>query len=329
MSLPIPNCTEIPSESRSNRIKQGPGLPDLWQAQRGWLVQGATDDESARNATPIFGSDPIAQMDESHPLNSILTCTQLPVERDEGGYTNIVRAVYSMDPGITVDPLNAPPIITPEWSTTSEPLDQDAVLKIAVTNTAGDPFESELSYEYDDLTITIQRNEPFYPLAKAIQFKNTCNLGSYTIPNVGPISDGQALCKPIKVASGYTPNPLYVTCIYTLRLRADGWKTRIKSQGYNGWYKDSTSGNRMMAQIVDGRGQPRSTPALLDINGMPVETSFMIDSGFNGATGVSPVAAPSSRLLPNSVLDVPTSGNGAVFVRFDRYNKISFAGLLS
>ena len=53
----MPNCTEIPDQSRSNIIYR-PNMLPLWEAQRAWHVEGAISDDDARfNATPIDGSD--------------------------------------------------------------------------------------------------------------------------------------------------------------------------------------------------------------------------------------------------------------------------------
>lgn len=325
-------CTEIPSEAQTNCVYAGdnafasPSIVTTWFAKRGWLVIGARDDEEARHAVPLAGSgsDPVPGLKESHPLNKTLICTQLPVESRQSGKVRIVRAIYATLDISAENPLAAAPDLFVDWGEESEEFDQDAELGIPIVDGVGDPFDSNPQRPTADISIIITRNEPFYPMAKAIAFKNKCNKGAYNIPNFGSVDDGQAYCEPIRLANPFKPKPPFVTCVYTLRIREDGWRTRNLNAGWRGWTSKS-SGN-VKRGLWSDTGQEVTKPVLLLPTGVPINDGYT-------AEGDAIEANPSP--LPSEVFEYPFQDNKNVpdafkdinYLRFNRFRKVDFATL--
>jgi hypothetical protein len=326
--------SEIPGESRSNVAYAGlnpfavPSIVVNWTAQRGWYVSDAKDDEEARNAPPLpkSGSDPIPRIGDTHPLNQGLFCLQLPVETREGGKVRIVRAIYGMLDLGGADPLKEPPDISVDWGEDCEDFDLDAELGIPITDAVGDPFDSNPTRPKFDIAVTIRRNEPFYPLQKGLKYKGTCNKGDYNIPYIGLVNDGQALCSPIRADGTWKPNPVFVPVIYTLRLRADGWRTRNLNAGFRAYY--SASDGNKKNNLWDSKGEQVVKPVLLLPTGVP------IDDGYT-AGGETIEASPNT--LPEEIFEspfadfpnLPQGFKDINFLRYNRFSKLDFTDLLS
>jgi hypothetical protein len=278
------------------------------------MVEGASDDEKARVATPLAGSPGIPGLGNSHPLNKNLICTQLPVESRDNGYIRIVRAIYEMAISGT-DPLAEPPIIRPNWGCTSETFDLDVEKKIPIFNGGGFPLpQGDPTRETYDLEIEIERKEPLYPLQKSINFKSTSNKGNFEIPDIGTISEGQGLCLPIRTP-GFTSADEFVVCIYTIRVKKEGWRTRNKNIGMQGWYSSAT-GNKI-GNFLGPNNSPPAQPLELLPNGIPIKDGYTVEG---------------SAAIPNPGLSVPADifedGAGDVtFLRYHAYPLVDWTNL--
>ena len=197
----------MPAESTENWKDQSSEPTDKgWRAQRGWIVTGTTDDEEARHAAPLDGR-PIAQVGESHPQNRDLLCVAVPVTAGKGPLTKIVRATYQTSDGSfqsDPNPLNKKMELAVEFVTDSdvfevEPFFSPTRKSLPFQNSAGWPFEGATE-DVQDVLLTYTRNEPFFPIKKAIEFLKTVNLGPYLLPILGyMVEDCQARAMPIEL----------------------------------------------------------------------------------------------------------------------------------
>jgi hypothetical protein len=322
-------CSELPSENRSvqdwNTLK--------WTAQRGWVCTGVKNDLEAYAAVPLRGFDPIPKPGDSHPLNKALRVQSRSCDPWKGPLSRIVKVYYqvlSSDAVIGPNPLNQPWTIYPELVATSEPMEvepgsaQDNPL--AICDSAGILFNPGPNGEVFDILISITRNEPFYPLQKSLQFKNTTNKGNYTIPQIGTVTDGQLLCLPIRAGEPYTSQSLYVPVIYSLRARIDGWRIRMLDRGYQGWYNDKGTPKR--GPFVDLTNTRVSDPVLLNGKGAPLEPNiFKVLSGAD-LLPKTPINAPVNKLKGDYIDNSQTPAGGAVFLKYRQFRSVLFDGLL-
>jgi hypothetical protein len=310
--------TELWSESTSSKGAAG------WTARRGWVVTGATSDEEARNAAPLDGR-PIPAIDASHPENAALRVSALPVSPGKGPSVRIVHAEYEIPSSGTVggdpnaDPLNAPPQYFLEHVASNEPIYREpGIAGDLIVNAAGDPFDPPLTRDVFDLQITITRNEPFFPLAKSMTYRNVVNSQPYTIPAVGQADKGQLLCLPMKMVSPITAQSTYVPVIYTLLAREDGWKFHILNAGFNGWY--NAGGTYKKGRFKDEFGV-LSAPILLGPDGKPLLSGYTIATP--SGDGATPLANPNP--ISNAHLG---QIKNEWYLNYSRFEELDFANLL-
>jgi hypothetical protein len=305
--------TEMWSEYRSS-YRDG-----KWTATRAWQVTGATNDTEARNASAIDGR-PIAQVGNTHPENADMFCNGLDVE-SPSPHMRVVRAAYAVltipETNDNGSPLFKPAEIFVDWSETEEPFDIDAD-GVPILNAAAQKFDAYPTRPRSDMEITFIRNEPFYPLGKAIFFKDTTNSDTVVINPIGAFEPETLLCRPIRMAEPVTPYSRYVRVVYGFRHRPDGWRTRQMNVGYAGWYSDN--GATKLGRFVDGLNNPVSEPVLLDGVGMPMDGSIKIDGQ------KTPVPAPRA-VIPG--FDYLERTDYAYFLKFKRVRSVAMAGIFS
>lgn len=293
-----------------------------WQATRAWLVHGTLLESEARVAPPVAGttSPPIAQIGESHPSSALMKCESVEVVRDKGPYTWTVTAQYSIPSsgGFTTpdNPLEKPIRYRTAWESLSETWEVD-VDGIPVLNGSAIPFDSDPTREERILVVTIVRNEPFYPITKAVALKDTCNLGGYTIPGLGSISEGQGLLMPIEATSEFEQGSPYVEVAYTFKLREKGWRTRLKNKSAMGY-----AGGKL-GRFVNAAGQPVGS-ILIHPRGLPIDTNIKVATD---PAGIVPLTAE-----PVPVNPVPLTyfeeGTNCWFIKFKRFSLASWTELL-
>lgn len=292
-------------------------------ATRVWFVHGTADQAEAEVAPPLSGSPPIAQRGESHPRKSSLKCTRISGDHF-APYSFFINCTYGVPSTGTVenpdDPTSLPPETQVDWDVETEEMDAD-VDGIPIINAAGDPFDTGLPRERWDLNVTVVRNEHSYPINKSLAYAGMVNQGNFTIPNLGTVSEGQALCMPIRSPAGFTQQSSYIPVVYTFKIRSDGWRSRVKNKGLGGW---SRSGNTFTpGKFCNANGEEMASPVLLDKGGVPIDTEIKVKT----ADGTVTDASTYHRLaVPPEYYEELAKGFA---IRFKKYKMVSFAGMFT
>lgn len=219
----------------------------------------------------------------------------------------------------------------------TESMDIDAQDR-PIVNAAGQPFQSDFPRTFNGRILIARRWEVNYRSGVAEDFENTVNLSQITIPRVGTFAKGRLSLLSYEPEEEYTSastDP--VPCIYTFEVRAglkqdtdeiwDGFKFRIRNEGFMGWYQPTdeegeADGDPVLGDFVTAEGEPVSEPVLLDAAGMPIDETIKVMST-RGATE-DPVEWPDGPLDQNIIEE---TDSGVVFLKYRRCKVINYAPL--
>jgi hypothetical protein len=279
-------------------------------ARRQFLATGFADGESARSACPIQRGDELW-------LDGNLIAEEPAVSTPKGPQNFVLDVNYSANSGETADVslLKTPPVYLPDLTLSTEPIDRD-IYGNPITNSALDPFQQNVSKQFVDIHYTYKRYELKYNGPFALNFMGKVNDDEFNMPGFGTVSEGQALCLRIAPSAEYDRNAKAVQIIYSFHIREDGFKTRILDKGRRGFFQDGT--DTIYAKNSDGKaGDPVANDVLL-LDGVP----FNQDEYVIGKDAQAPFK---SNELPDKVEQ--TVEDGAVFLHYEIYEKVSFQSL--
>jgi hypothetical protein len=255
-----------------------------WTHLRTWLVK--TDDPQdgtvvAVNAVPGPGS--------THNKDGNARLTRLDADpHDSSDVHFLVRTEYTSTGLIAIpaDPLKRVPEIAYGYTDGDEPyfLDKSTPPKL-VTTSAGDPFESYLTRETGELTISLTVNEPeFNPIAMD-DLKHTTNVSDVTI-------DGRAYAAgTLKLTpqgarkimerieqDGSVRDTTYYAVGYLLKARKAGWHDKPLDIGLNELIPDANP------------AKPKKLKPIVDAAQLPVKKGWPLDGA--GRKKVNPTDQP-------------------------------------
>lgn len=283
-------------------------------ARRGFDITGATSFEDARTA---LAAPPWSITKDSEYVDDARLKADEPDigplgPRAYRAAVNYIRRQPGDDPN---DPLDRRTRIRVQFAETSEIFDRDAD-NVPVLNSAQSPWETDETIDVAELWVTYIRNVSSYSVTNALEFMNRTNNATFNFPNVGTVTEGQALCKGIHVIDEFTNENSYVTTETRFKLRKDGWRTRKLDAGYEGWYSEAGVQRGNITIAPHGTSDTPARAVLLDGTGRPLNiNTFKVMGKFP----VSP-----TRQLPADYLETTADG---VFLKFKKFLPISFAGL--
>jgi hypothetical protein len=307
-----------------------------WKATRVFHVVGAANKSAAINAvaTVNFPSGAAgAYPGSTHPENSRLVCDD--VGCDDNPALRKVTANYSITQLGQFDPLLNK--VRWRWQPGNEQLliDRDGYGN-PITNSAGLPFGQPPSKFNSTLCVTALRAEPFFDVAKSLQFKDRTNSAAFRIPGAGTLQPGQMFCENIFPQEDVYDGLVYVTVQYVFQLRPgrklpgastneyDGFFQSFLNQGSYAWATDpDASVGTALGRIVNKKGLVIDHDVALNDNGTPVDASLKVQLA-DYASPLTPVPSPTTP--PQNVARV-TGTNGAVYLAYRVYDVADFNSL--
>jgi len=159
------------------------------------------------------------------------------------------------------DPLDQPPQISWRSNASNEAIDED-VEGNAIINSAGEPFESPVTEEFHDSVLVIRENIAAYDESVHRLYRGALNANEYrgAPPGVAKIASIQGE----RVFSGELT---YWQRTTEVHFRETGWDHRLLDQGFREDAGTDSDNKPVYRQIVDQKGQPLSSPVLLDGSG--------------------------------------------------------------
>lgn len=235
-------------------------------AVRSWDVTGVTTQMAALNTVQTqFG---VAEW-MTHPEDSRLRVPAggMDARNEQGPAFWRVTAKYDTI-ALTgaSNPIDEPALITPNFGCTTEAIDKD-VYGNPICNSARIPFPGVYD-EYTNLSITIERWESTYDLAKVLAYtfpKPKLNKDTVTIARVGTFLPGQLKMRSIRAVNSLLSqaslDPVVRVC-YEIEARAYYQTTGdIRGDlgglsGISGFMKRILDQGRQGRYIVSGAGRP-------------------------------------------------------------------------
>jgi hypothetical protein len=258
-----------------------------WSYSDGYEVTGVANEEEAIAA--LENDYPETIHNAESPISSLMYCESRNAEVTGFNFWTITVNYASTPEGRFFDHAN--PLDEPiKWRVVhgieqiSSPVD---ALGKPVLNCAGQAFSSDHTGNIRFITLIGQRIEPFFDLAKSIQFNNAINNTPLALDNNWTLEKGQACCRYMILISTVTGAEKYVITEYAIEIREgfvtdpdgyrDGFKLRILNEGTEGWYDDGNDGRvrgplcRIRKDPATGQDIPEkvSSPVLLDSEGRP------------------------------------------------------------
>lgn len=160
-----------------------------------------------------------------------------------------------------------------------------------VTNTANEPFSQLLERDDDDLICTVTRNQSYFDVGLAYNYRRAVNDGAFQISDgteTWNVPDKLAKIGPITSSERLFENGQYYYRVsYPIRIRKEGWRDTVDSRGRN-----ALDDNGKVKPIIDPNTQE------------PISFDYPLD-----ATG-------QAKGLPK---DAPSQ------IEFQKYEELSFA----
>lgn len=129
----------------------------------------------------------------------------------------------------------------------------------AIVNSAGDYFDPPITTDDTRPVLKIVRNEATYDPILADNWKDRVNEDAWWIFKPGTVKAGEFTAE-----LAYNPEcGFYFVVSYEFEINPDGWKRKVLDQGLRTLDPDTDK----VAAILDDKGQPVSSPVLLDGNG--------------------------------------------------------------
>jgi hypothetical protein len=205
---------------------------------------------------------------DAHPAEGNLICQRSRVSGSKGPLVHFVTSDYSTvvpsasQPGTaTGNPLDMAPIIRRDWVTTVEPIDKDADGNL-ITNSALQQPDPPLTEEFDDLRITVIRNEPLVSNEKLLAYHNHVNASPFA-----GAGSYEVRCR-MTTEELWHGQMLYSRVNYEFIIRNGGWRRRLLDAGWH--YRTEVDGEWVTQPFKEANGDPVRTPRLLDGCGQPL-----------------------------------------------------------
>lgn len=158
-------------------------------------------------------------------------------------------------------PIDEPAEITWGFASSQEPIDAD-INGNPICNAADEPFDTPTTRDIDDLVLTISRNEATVNPLTMLAYQGAVNSDQFGFANAG-----QARLTRITAEAQTLNDFTYWRVRYEIQFRADGWRKRIRNEGFRERTGTDANGRPIYRQITDDAGNPLSKPILLDAAG--------------------------------------------------------------
>lgn len=283
-----------------------------WPATRFFSSNDATSAADAVNATGV------PNIDDDHPDEPRTKCSSKAARQISPTYFEItvryrIPADGTSHGGPNDDPLNNAPIIRWDIGSETVQIDRDRDNN-PILNSAGDPFDTGIFREETTIFFTYTRWERFFDLARALQFSNTVNSDAIVIRGVGGLSPGQIKCRTITPAEANTAGATSLAIAYSFELRADGFQSRLRDQGF--YTHTSVSGDTVRTEIKSKTVEPVTAAVMLDGSGKTIEDKW--------------TPPKSSQLSPPTAVAGATASSLdglAFYLTYNKYREEAFVGL--
>ncbi|HUW45312.1 MAG TPA: hypothetical protein VMW50_05885 [Dehalococcoidia bacterium] len=178
-----------------------------------------------------------------------------------------------LDLGKVDDPFSVPDQRSWDFETSVEPYDRDARGR-AIVNSADEPLEPPPTMEFDDLVLTVSRNEPKYDPLLALKYARAVNSDNFYGFEPG--------CARVRITAELVRGERmdYWRTTYRVRFRSlhgatefGGWELRLLDQGYRVQARDPDSG----AWLTDEDGAPIYSPVTQEGSNMPVSAPILLN----------------------------------------------------
>lgn len=210
------------------------------------------------------------------------------------------------------NPMQEPVVWNVDWNYLCQGADSDATGN-PILNTAGDAFADNAPAETLNGFFVGDRIEAIYDAGQAVTFANAVNTQTVTINRTWTFHPGQLCCRTITPVTPITSASDYTTCRYRLEGRKglrkdsdemwDAFKLRILNQGTRAWVTDSGSPVLgPLAELINGQLSLISQPALLQANGIPYRSNYVVakPNGGWGAPIANPNGLPTGAVVENT-----------------------------
>jgi hypothetical protein len=325
-------ATSTPSVTKAWKEAGSKFAAGNWTARIPFDVTGAANDGDARAAVALF--PPGYNIGSPHEESGLLTVSSLDCERRGQDHRRVwVNYDLGAFANSVTTPLFAPMEV--EWAVQkiAAPTSLDAKNQ-KIVNAAGSVIVPGPPKNESAVVIYCVRNEPFADAAKAIKFSGSVNSAPFNVPGVGTFDTGQLLCDYIKPNQRYKVKGAkqleqYLPILYALVGRRNGHQVILVNQGTEGFYNDA-SGGRSRGVFCDGKGNRLVNPVLLDMSGMPIDSTVKVMPP-TGGSPLTPAANP--KPIDAKLKYTPPVSNKSpaptdiVFLQYTMADSIDFSGL--
>jgi hypothetical protein len=284
MPTTVTNVYELPQGEYSE------GQQDSdWRAVRSWVVELSEPDGAGNGAEIAKGAQGIPAKGALYPdsSNARFICQRIAAKLQgtarrayrveaEYGISNDNTSSQSQQGDITLPPWQRAIVYDYSAFEVEEDLEYDfSETPKRVLNSAGDLYDSPLTYSRSLLQISVERAKITYARASAGLLVGTTNNGSVTIDGT---SYAVGTCKLIESSArlqewsngGGVSFTKYWAIRQTIIVRAEGWDTTMVSRG---WRYRTGTGELKRCYDIDGDGQevPSATAKFLSASGMQID----------------------------------------------------------
>jgi hypothetical protein len=331
-------ATEKHTERRGASEELRPDGRVVWRASQTWQVTEAETEADAKAQIPYtLGSD--------HPVyGGALKVNLIDPQRRGYNYWEL-RVDWSSDTPEGGN-LNTRPRYRWGSLTVTEEVDRDYDGN-PITNSVGDPPINHPTRDFNDLTLTYLRWEPFFNLRRSLLYRNAINLDNFQLTTReinATVYGGECKCADIAPVGEIEQGQSLVQVAYEFVLRArililgqdtsnqddDAWASgfdwRFLDAGYRGWYAlttgsgDDATSEQKRAQFWEA-GEVTTEPTRLNGKGKPINDTVTV----RGAEPIEFPGPPTGASLDERFVDADP---GAVFLIYKRHARLAFRGLI-
>jgi hypothetical protein len=178
-----------------------------------------------------------------------------------------------------VSPLALPPERSWSFAVSSMPVKRDISSPAQpICNSAGEPFDPEITQEIYDLVYRIVKNQPYFNALLAYQYIGAVNTDVFQ-----GFPAGTVRCTVFTGEEIFTPYLVYYRVTYEFQIRWDGWMLKVIDQGLREYMGVLPDGTPDLQNIVDRDDKEITEPQnldgtgrKLDVGATPVVLSFKV-----------------------------------------------------
>ncbi len=198
----------------------------------------------------------IPWIDDTYPDDDWLWCVDKTCRRRGGDLFEVTCRYKSVE-----DPLAADPVVDIGFVGSEEPIDRD-INGDPILNSADVTFDPPVTSNFDDMLLSITRNQSAFNLTQALNYKGTLNDASFY-----GFAAGKCKISDIKGTMFKSAGRYYYSVTYEFQFRWDGWLKRRLDEGMRR-IVSSTPGSPLETEVIpDKNGEPLTEPHMLDGSG--------------------------------------------------------------